>query len=50
MNYLLDTCIIINSYYDTSANGQMEASGTSSPRGSAAYAGITPLDAEKLRL
>ena len=42
------TGIIINSYYDTSANGQMEASGTSSPRGSAAYAGITPLDVDDM--
>ncbi|MBO4287523.1 MAG: hypothetical protein J5985_05085, partial [Kiritimatiellae bacterium] len=42
------TGLISNSYYDTSANGQMEASGTSSPRGSAAYAGITPLDADDM--
>jgi hypothetical protein len=42
------TGLISNSYYDTSANGQMEASGTSSPRGSAAYAGIAPLDADDM--
>ena len=42
------TGIIINSCYDTSANGQMEASGTSSPRGSTAYVGITPLDADDM--
>jgi hypothetical protein len=42
------TGLISNSYYDTSANGQMEASGTSSPRGSAAYVGITPLDADDM--
>ena len=40
--------LITESYYDTSANGQMEASGTSSPRGSAAYAGISPLDADDM--
>ena len=40
--------LVTNSYYDTSANGQMEASGTSSPRGSAAYAGVTPLDADDM--
>ena len=40
--------LVSDSYYDTSANGQMEASGTSSPRGSAAYAGIAPLDADDM--
>ena len=42
------TGLISDSYYDTSANGQMEASGTSSPRGFAAYAGVTPLDADDM--
>ena len=41
-------CPIYKTTYDTSANGQMEASGTSSPRGSATYAGITPLDADDM--
>ena len=41
------TGLITSSYYDTSANGSMEAVGKSSG-GSAAYAGITPIDpAEK---
>ncbi len=40
--------LVSDSCYDTSANGQMEASGTSSPRGSAAYAGIAPLDADDM--
>ena len=38
------TGIVTVSYYDTSANGQMKAAGTSSPRGSDAYAGITSID------
>ena len=35
---------ITDSYYDTSANGQMMATG--SGRGSAAYVGVTPLDGD----